>query len=142
MDELLNKLNQAQVRYLLAGGQAMRLAGMLRFSMDWDSFIPARDEENIARLNEVLADALGGGCNFTSGFWACRSSPRPKARRWFARTKTEPPCGACPARICWRRSRPQTARKTRQSSSSCPSCSGWENYSGSGHVLIPVQPLF
>jgi hypothetical protein len=58
MDELLRKLNQAQVRYLLIGGQAMRLAGMPRFSMDWDFFIPARDEDNLARLNGLLADEL------------------------------------------------------------------------------------
>lgn len=58
MDELLRALNQSQVRYLLAGGQAMRLAGMPRFSMDWDFFIPARDEGNFARLNEVLAQEL------------------------------------------------------------------------------------
>jgi len=58
MDELLRKLNQAQVRYLLIGGQAMRLAGMPRFSMDWDFFIPARDEDNLARLNRLLADEL------------------------------------------------------------------------------------
>lgn len=58
MDELLKQFNAAQVRYLLVGGQAMRLAGMPRFSMDWDFFIPARDETNFARLNAVLADEL------------------------------------------------------------------------------------
>lgn len=58
MDELLQKLNEAGVRYLLAGGQAMRLAGMPRFSMDWDFFIPPRDAANFARLNALLADEL------------------------------------------------------------------------------------
>ena len=58
MDELLKKLNEARVRYLLAGGQAMRLAGMPRFSMDWDLFIPPRDQENFARVNALLADEL------------------------------------------------------------------------------------
>lgn len=58
MDELLKRFNQARVRYLLAGGQAMRLAGMPRFSMDWDFFIPPRDEENLARLNALLAEEL------------------------------------------------------------------------------------
>jgi hypothetical protein len=56
MDELLAQLTAARVRCLLAGGQAMRLAGMPRFSMDWDFFIPPRDEENFARLNAVLGD--------------------------------------------------------------------------------------
>ena len=36
----------------------MRLAGMPRFSMDWDFFIPPRDEENLARLNEILKEEL------------------------------------------------------------------------------------
>ena len=36
----------------------MRLFGMPRFSMDWDFFIPPRDEENFARLNTVLGDEL------------------------------------------------------------------------------------
>jgi hypothetical protein len=58
MDELLKKLNAGRVRYLLAGGQAMRLAGMPRFSMDWDFFIPPRDKENFAHLNALLADEL------------------------------------------------------------------------------------
>ena len=40
MNELILAFNAAGVRYLLAGGQAMRLAGMPRFSMDWDFFIP------------------------------------------------------------------------------------------------------
>ena len=54
MNELLLELNKAGIRYLLAGGQAMRLAGMPRYSMDWDFFIPARDLENLARLNQLL----------------------------------------------------------------------------------------
>ena len=33
MDELLNKLDQAGVRYLLVCGQAIRLMGMPRFSI-------------------------------------------------------------------------------------------------------------
>ena len=36
MNELLLEFNARNVRYLLMGGQAMRLAGMPRFSMDWD----------------------------------------------------------------------------------------------------------
>ncbi len=58
MNELLLAFNAARIRYLLAGGQAMRLTGMPRFSMDWDFFIPPRDEENFARLNDVLKDEL------------------------------------------------------------------------------------
>ena len=58
MDELLQRLNERRIRYLLAGGQAMRLTGMPRFSMDWDFFIPPRDEENFTRLNDLLAEEL------------------------------------------------------------------------------------
>ena len=58
MNELVCSLNAARVRYLLAGGQAMRLAGMPRFSMDWDFFIPPRDEDNLAKLNEILRDEI------------------------------------------------------------------------------------
>jgi hypothetical protein len=36
MNELILSFNAAGVRYLLVGGQAMRLTGMPRFSMDWD----------------------------------------------------------------------------------------------------------
>ena len=34
----------------------MRLAGMPRFTMDWDFFIPPRDEENFAKLNSILEE--------------------------------------------------------------------------------------
>ena len=47
MDELLQRLNEGQVRFLLIGGQAMRLIGMPRFSLDWDFFIPPHDKENL-----------------------------------------------------------------------------------------------
>ncbi len=58
MDELLQQLNAAGIRYLLIGGQAMRQPGSPRFYMDWDFFIPPRDERNLDRLNELLADDL------------------------------------------------------------------------------------
>ena len=54
MNELILALNAAGIRYLLVGGQAMRLTGMPRFSMDWDFFIPPRDEKNFATLNDLL----------------------------------------------------------------------------------------
>jgi len=46
------------VRYLLIGGQAMRLHGMPRFSMDWDLFIPAKDESNLKLINEIMGAQL------------------------------------------------------------------------------------
>jgi hypothetical protein len=58
VDELFRKLDQTGARYLLIGGQAMRLRGMPRYSLDWDFFIPPRDAENFARLNAALATEL------------------------------------------------------------------------------------
>jgi hypothetical protein len=104
MNELILSFNAAGVRYLLVGGQAMRLTGMPRFSMDWDFFVPPRDEENFARLNEILADELDlplvslalGACGenfiqtyqtrwgilqFHLGLPACRALTRRKRRR-------------------------------------------------------------
>ena len=54
MDELFKAFNAGGVRYLLIGGQAMRLYGMPRFSMDWDFFIPPHDEANLERINTIL----------------------------------------------------------------------------------------
>jgi len=58
MNDLILAFNAAGVRYLLVGGQAMRLSGMPRFSMDWDFFIPPRDQENISRLNEIMKEEM------------------------------------------------------------------------------------
>jgi len=58
MDELISKFNENKIRYLVFGGQAVRLAGMPRFSMDWDIFIPGKDMENMRRINDLLADEL------------------------------------------------------------------------------------
>jgi hypothetical protein len=58
MTELLQQFDAAGIRYLLIGGQAMRMAGMPRSTMDWDFFIPPRDEANLSLLNQVLADEL------------------------------------------------------------------------------------
>lgn len=58
MDEVIRLFNRHRVRYLLIGGQAVRLEGMPRFTMDWDFFIPARDAANIAKINRLLADEL------------------------------------------------------------------------------------
>ena len=36
----------------------MRLMGMPRYSMDWDFFVPPKDEKNFAKLNELLQEEL------------------------------------------------------------------------------------
>ena len=58
MDEVIRLFNARKVRYLLIGGQAMRLEGMPRFSMDWDIYIPPHDESNIERINALLKEHL------------------------------------------------------------------------------------
>jgi hypothetical protein len=58
MDEIIQRFNDAHIQYLLIGGQAVRLEGMPRFSMDWDLYIPPRDLENIDRINSALEDEL------------------------------------------------------------------------------------
>lgn len=58
MDEVFERFNQAGIRYVLIGGQAMRLEGMPRFSMDWDVYLAGKDEANIAAINRTLADEL------------------------------------------------------------------------------------
>lgn len=58
MDELIQLFNDENIRYLVFGGQAVRLHGMPRFSMDWDMFIPRDDAGNMQRINELLAEEL------------------------------------------------------------------------------------
>ena len=58
MDEVIRLFNVHTVRYLIIGGQAVRLEGMPRFSMDWDFYIPAKDLENIAKINALLGNEL------------------------------------------------------------------------------------
>lgn len=58
MDEIIRLFNAEAVRYMLIGGQAVRLEGLPRFSMDWDFYIPPRDADNIAKLNRLLRTML------------------------------------------------------------------------------------
>ncbi len=58
VDEVIQIFNAHSVRYLVFGGQAIRLEGMPRFTMDWDIFIPGKDLENIRLINELLGDEL------------------------------------------------------------------------------------
>ncbi len=59
MEKLIARLNAAGVRYVVIGGQAVRLHGMPRFSLDWDLLIPSRDAENLGRLNAAVGEWLG-----------------------------------------------------------------------------------
>ena len=61
MDEVILRFNRNNVRYILIGGQAMRLKGMPRFSMDWDFYIPPHDTSNVKLINSLLEDILDIG---------------------------------------------------------------------------------
>lgn len=58
MEKLLKRLNDAQVHYVVIGGQAMLQHGMPRFTLDWDIFIPPFDQSNFDKINDCLADEL------------------------------------------------------------------------------------
>jgi len=58
IEEIIKLLNENKIRYLVIGGQAVRLHGMPRFTMDWDLFIPRKEKENLALLNKVLEPYL------------------------------------------------------------------------------------
>jgi hypothetical protein len=58
MDRIIAKLNESGARYLLIGGQALRLEGMPRFSIDWDLYIPSDDINNIEKINNLLSGIL------------------------------------------------------------------------------------
>jgi hypothetical protein len=56
VDEVIRRFNEQGVRYLVMGGQAIRLEGCPRFSMDWDLYIPNRDASNFDRINQAMGD--------------------------------------------------------------------------------------
>lgn len=58
MDSAVERMNQAGARYLVIGGQAIRLHGLPRFSMDWDFFVPGRDLANLACIEAALDPEL------------------------------------------------------------------------------------
>jgi len=58
MDEVIRRFEERGIRYLLIGGQAVRLEGLPRFSLDWDFYIPPRDAENLAAINRLLGAEL------------------------------------------------------------------------------------
>lgn len=58
MDTLTGLLNNSGARYLVIGGQAVRLHGLPRFSMDWDLFVPPHDEANLRVIEQALDDEL------------------------------------------------------------------------------------
>lgn len=57
MDEVIRRFDAAGVRCLLIGGQAMRLEGLPRFSMDWD-FLIDDAPGNLGKIAACLGDEL------------------------------------------------------------------------------------
>lgn len=58
MEEIIKKFNDHKIRYLVLGGQAVRLEGLPRFSMDWDVYIPPHDKANLDKVNALFGDSL------------------------------------------------------------------------------------
>jgi hypothetical protein len=58
MDSVIRRLNESGARYIAIGGQAVRLHGLPRFSLDWDFFIPPHDIENFRRIERALDGEL------------------------------------------------------------------------------------
>ena len=58
MEQIIQLFNDNKIKYLVIGGQAIRLMGMPRYSMDWDIFIPGNDIDNINRINSLLSEIL------------------------------------------------------------------------------------
>jgi hypothetical protein len=58
MDDVIRLFNERNIRYLVIGGQAVRLEGCPRFSMDWDLYIPGKDTANLDRINQALGEEL------------------------------------------------------------------------------------
>ena len=54
METIIQRFNDSGIKYLVIGGQCIRLLGMPRYSMDWDFYIPGKDIENLDKLNGVL----------------------------------------------------------------------------------------
>ncbi|MCF6177235.1 MAG: hypothetical protein L3J71_15875 [Victivallaceae bacterium] len=58
MEQIIELFNKNNIKYMVIGGQAIRLMGMPRYSMDWDIYIPGKDIENINKINELLSNIL------------------------------------------------------------------------------------
>lgn len=58
MDRVIRRFNERGVRYVVIGGQAVRLHGLLRSTMDWDFFVPPHDAENFAAINDALTGVV------------------------------------------------------------------------------------
>ena len=58
MDSMIGRLHAAGARYLVIGGQAVRLYGLPRFTMDWDLYIPGRDRGNMDCISSALGEEL------------------------------------------------------------------------------------
>jgi hypothetical protein len=58
VEQIIELFNENNIKYLVIGGQAIRLMGMPRYSMDWDIYIPGKDIGNINKINELLSNIL------------------------------------------------------------------------------------
>ena len=162
MDELLQQLNQRGHSILLIGGQAMRLMGMPRYSMDWDLFVPPRTEQNFARLNELLEHDLDepllplgprgehfvqtyqtrwGVLQFHLGVPGLPRFDEAEAAGISRQTETGALGNGFRVRICWLPNRPLADRKTRATSNSSSNWSARESCEARAEAKGEVLPL-
>jgi predicted nucleotidyltransferase len=61
MNAVVAALAKAKVRFVVIGGQAVRILGYPRATIDWDLFVPPRDEENFKKIDAVLNEIATPG---------------------------------------------------------------------------------
>jgi hypothetical protein len=54
MNSVIAALAAAEVRFVVIGGQAIRIVGFPRTTIDWDLFVPPRDEANFQKIDRTL----------------------------------------------------------------------------------------
>src|SRR5687768_13749654 len=61
MNDVIAALVAAKVRFVVIGGQAVRIVGFPRTTIDWDLFVPPRDEANFQRIDQALDEIATPG---------------------------------------------------------------------------------
>jgi hypothetical protein len=61
MNAVVAALAKAQARFVVIGGQAVRILGYPRATIDWDLFVPPRDDQNFKKIDAVLNETATPG---------------------------------------------------------------------------------
>lgn len=65
MEQVIQIFNENDIKYLVIGGQAVRLYGMPRFSMDWDIYIPGKDKIKKINRKSCKSSQIKSLCTIT-----------------------------------------------------------------------------